>query len=137
MSHVYLPRTVGEVMRWARGQIEDPDMDYSVLCQRFCRTAYGVPAWSVSARKAFDATPRQHKHTKGEPEDAPRGALLYYDIGTFGHVALAAGVHTDTRCISNDYIRRGKIDFAPRDLPRWGVRYLGWSAWTPFGELRV
>lgn len=137
MSRKYLPRTVAEVMAFARGEIKSPDIDYSVLCQRFCRTAYGVPAWASSARKAWDAIPANRKHVGGKPTDAPRGALLYYDIGQFGHVAIAAGVKTDTRCISNDYVRRGKIDYAPRALPRWGVKYLGWSAWTPFGELKV
>jgi hypothetical protein len=108
-----------------------------MLCQSFCRQAYGVPAWAPSAISAWGKIPRNQKHVGGRPSAAPRGALLYYAIGKYGHVTIAAGIKTSDKCISNDYVARGDIDYAPRTLPRWGARYLGWSNWTPFGELRV
>jgi hypothetical protein len=52
-------------------------------------------------------------------------------------VAIAAGIKTHDKCLSNDYVRQGKIDYAPRTFQRWGLKYLGWSAWTPYGELNV
>jgi hypothetical protein len=68
--------------------------------------------------------------------NAPRGALLYYSGGRYGHVAIATG-RTNLRCLSNDYVRQGKIDYAPRSFSRWGLHYVGWSVWTPYGELRL
>ena len=134
----YLDRSVQDVMAWAKSQVKDPDRGYKGLCQSFCRSAYGVPAWAPSAILAWEKIPAKHKHAGGSPSDAPRGSLLYYSGGKYGHVAIAAGRKTSDKCLSNDYVRReGGIDYAPRTFPRWGIKYLGWSAWTPFGELDV
>jgi hypothetical protein len=133
----YLDRTVSEVMAFARDEINHPDRDYSGLCQSFCRTAYDVDAWAASAVAAWNRIPRQHKHIGGKPGQAPRGALLYFSGGKYGHVMIAAGIKSHDKAISNDYMRQGRIDYCPRDLPRWGLTYLGWSSWTPFGELRL
>lgn len=133
----YLNRTVQDVMSWGRKQMKEPTQDWSVLCQSFCRQAYGVPAWAPSAITAWAKIPRAKKHAGGSPALAPRGALLYYAIGKSGHVAIAAGIKTNDKCMSNDYVAKGEIDYAPRSFARWGARYLGWSTWTPFGELRV
>lgn len=132
-----LPRTVNDVIAWSRDQRDDPTQDWSGLCQSHCRQAYGVRAWAASAIIAWRLIPDAHKHKGGSPEDAPRGALLYYEGGQYGHVAIATGIKTDDKCLSNDYVERGKIDYAPRSFARWGLRYVGWSAWTPFGSLKV
>jgi hypothetical protein len=66
-----------------------------------------------------------------------RNQVKYYDIGQFGHVAIAIGKRTNSSCLSNDYVRKGMIDACSRDFPRWGVKYLGHSAWTPYGSLRL
>ena len=137
MAPKYLKRTVAEVMAFSRGQIVHPTRSWRGMCQSHCRSAYGVPAWAPSAISAWNKIPRQHKHVGGSPSQAPRGALLYYSGGQFGHVAIAAGIKTHDKCLSNDYVRQGKIDYAPRTFPRWGLKYLGWSAWTPYGELNV
>ena len=133
----YLDRTVQQVMAFGRNEITQPDREYKGLCQSFCRTAYDIPAWAPSAIAAWRRIPAEHKHRGGKPSDAPRGALLYYAGGKYGHVAIAAGIKTRDKCLSNDYMRQGKIDYAPRDFKRWGLQYLGWSAWTPFGSLKV
>jgi hypothetical protein len=137
MATKYLKRDVNDVMEWARGQRRDPSHSWAMLCQSFCRQAYGVPAWAPSAISAWGRIPRNQKHVGGRPSAAPRGALLYYAIGKYGHVAIAAGIKTNNKCLSNDYVERGEIDYAPRSFERWGARYLGWSNWTPYGELRV
>jgi hypothetical protein len=137
MATKYLKRDVADVMDWARDQRHDPSQNWAMKCQSFCRQAYGVDAWAYSAIQAWGRIPRIQKHVGGKPSAAPRGALLYYAIGKYGHVAIAAGVKTNTKCLSNDYVERGKIDYAPRSFESWGARYLGWSNWTPFGELRV
>ena len=130
-----LDRSVDDVIAWARAQVEDPSQDWTALCQRFARKAYDVPAWASSAIGAWGKIPAQKRHIAGKPSDAPRGALLYYAGGKYGHVAIAVGKRTKRACLSNDYVRSGRIDQAPRTFPRWGLTYLGWSFWTPYGEM--
>ena len=133
----YLKRSVDEAIEWAWGQAKDPSQDWTGLCQSFCRQAYGVGPWAASAIKAWERIPKAKKVIGGSPEDAPRGVLLYYSGGQFGHVALAIGKKTNRSCLSNDYVARGKIGRAPRGFPRWGIRYLGYSAWTPLGTMQI
>jgi uncharacterized protein involved in copper resistance len=137
MADKFLKRDVAEVMMWARAQRKNPTQSWEMLCQSFCRQAYGVQAWAPSAIEAWGKIPRTQKHAGGKPSVAPRGALLYYAIGKYGHVAIASGIKTDTKCLSNDYVARGEIDYAPRSFERWGARYLGWSTFTPYGSLRL
>lgn len=132
----YLSRTVDEAIDWMERQSVNPTQSWANLCQSACRQAYGVQAWASSAKEAWGKIPRDKKHSGGRPFDAPRGALIYFDSGTYGHVALAIGKSTNDKCWSNDYVERGAIDKAPRDFPRWGLHYAGWSFWTPFGEMR-
>lgn len=127
--------SVKDVLDWGRAQIEEDAVDWSGLCQSFCRQAYGVEPWATSAIHAWGAIPRAYKVTGRPVNLAPRGAILYYAGGNSGHAALAVGVATHDKCLSVDYQRQGRIDFAPRDFPRWGIRYLGYSFWTPYGEL--
>jgi hypothetical protein len=134
----YLDRTVDEVLAWSRSEIRNPTRDWRGMCQSHCRSAYGVQGWSPSAITAWHKIPDAKRNEGGSPEEAPRGAVLYYSGGQFGHAALAAGVRTNGKCLSNDYVRNGRIDYAPRDFSRWGnLDYVGWSAWTPFGSLRL
>lgn len=133
----YLPRSVDDAISWGWSQVHEPTRDWTGLCQSFCRQSYGVPAWAGSAIKAWQRIPKSKKVSGGRPEDAPRGALLYYQGGKFGHVALAIGKRTQVSCLSNDYVERGKIGRAPRAFPRWGIRYVGWSVWTPYGTMRI
>lgn len=134
----YLKKTVQQVMTDARAEIKNPSKSWKGLCQSFCRTMYGVPAWASSASAAWDKIPAQHRHTHGGPEAAPRGALLYFKGGKYGHVMIAAGVRTKNKAIGTDYQRTGKVDYCPRRIPNWGnLKYVGWSAWTPYGELKV
>lgn len=132
-----LPRTVDEVIAWGRGQVTKPTQSWSNRCQSFCRQAYNVPAWSPSAIGAWKQIPARQRQAGGVPSAAPRGALLYYSGGKFGHVAIAIGKATHDKCLSNDYYRPGKINEAPRTFPRWGLEYVGWSAWTPYGSLTL
>ena len=137
MAKKYLPRNINEVITWSRNQVKNPTQDWTGLCQSHCRQAYGVPAWAPSAIAAWHKIPDAQKHVGGKPKDAPRGALLYYAGGKFGHVAIAVGKKTSTNCLSNDYVRPGMIDSCSREFPRWGLKYLGYSAWTPHGSLRL
>jgi hypothetical protein len=128
-------KNVQEVMAWGRHQMEHPSQDWSGKCQSFCRQAYGVDAWSGSAIGAWGLIPRKFKVTGKDPSKAPRGAILYYAGGKYGHAAIAAGIKTHDKAQSTDYQEQGQIGYAPRTFDRWGLRYLGHSFWTPFGEL--
>jgi hypothetical protein len=130
-------RNIDAVIEWAKGEIDHPDRSYRGLCLSFCRTAYGVPAFSPSAKDAWHKIPEAFKHHGGKPSDAPRGALLFYDSGNYGHVAIAVGVSSHDKCISNDYVRSGKIDYAPRSFSRWGEHFVGYAWGTPSGHYNL
>ena len=131
-------RTVDEAIEWGQGQIDNPTQSWKGLCQSFVRSAMHAPAWSTTAYDAWLRIPEKHRNT-GPIEEAPRGAAIYFKrnhVGAErpGHVVLA----TKTGCMSNDILRPGMIDRAPRDIfiKKWNMVYLGWSTWTPFGEMQ-
>jgi hypothetical protein len=140
----YLKRSVDDVIEWSSAQISNPTQDWYNKCQSHCRQAYGVNVWgydpvtgSSSAWGAWKQIPASEKTETKDPSSAPRGALIYYKGGDYGHVVIAIGKSTNDKCLSNDYVRRGMIDrAAPRTLPRWGLTVVGWSFWTPEGELK-
>ena len=129
-----LARDIDESIAWGRKQIDHPTQGWAGMCQSFVRQCMGVQAWASSAIIAWNTIPNSEKVAGGSPFDAPRGSAIYFSGGQFGHVALCIGKTTNTKCLSNDYVRRGQIDEAPRDFPRWGLTYVGWSLFTPFGE---
>lgn len=132
----YLDRTVAEAMKAARHEITNPSKDWSGLCQSFVRDiVYDVPAWAPSAIAAAAKVPEREK-IKGNVFKMPRGAQLFFAGGKYGHVMVAAGVKTHDKAIGNDYMRQGKIDYCPRNIPRWGMKFLFGTFWTPYGELR-
>lgn len=133
-------RSADNAIAWGLDRIDrldgpKPGGLWTARCQQFVRAAYGVPAWAESAAEAWERIPVEQRFAGGLPAFAPRGAALYYRIGAHGHVALAVGVDGRRNALSNDYMRQGRIDLAPRGFPRWGVRFLGWSYWTPFGSM--
>jgi hypothetical protein len=134
----YLKRTVDEAIAFAEKQHENPTQDWHNMCQSFVRQCYGVDAWNSSAKGAWYEIPDGQKHKGGHPDDAPRGAAIYFTAGTYGHVALAIGKETSDKCWSNDYVRDGKIDKCQREFSNWGMMssYAGWSFWTPYGEMK-
>lgn len=144
MATKYLKRSVDDVIAWSSAQIDHPTQDWFNRCQSHCRQAYGVDVWgydpvtgSSSAWGAWKQIPADKKVETSDPRKAGRGALIYYRGGDYGHVTIAIGKSTTDKVLSNDYKRRGRIDkCSTRDLPRWGLTVVGYSFWTPFGELR-
>jgi len=130
-------RDVDQAIAWGRGQVSHPTQSWHGKCQSFVRSCDGVPAWAPTAYDAWLRIPAAHKTFGGKTSDAPRGAALYFKRGSGdpkpGHVVLA----TKTHCLSNDIYRSGMIDVAPRDIfiAHWGMVYLGWSLWTPDGQV--
>ena len=131
----YLSTDVDELIEWSRRQITNPSQDWYNLCQSHCRQAARVGAWASSAWEAWKATPSNKRVEASNPAGAPRGAFLYYSGGSYGHVAIAIGKTTNDKCLSNDWKRRGRIDETPRTFPGWGIKYVGYSFWTPYGEV--
>ena len=131
-------RTIDQAIAWGRGQITNPTQSWQGKCQSFVRSCDGVAAWAPTAYDAWLKIPDSKKAQGGHPSDAPRGAALYYKHAAGdprpGHVVIA----TKTNCLSNDIYRAGHIDVAPRDIfiAHWHMTYLGWSLWTPFGEMK-
>ena len=132
-------RSVDEAIAWGRNQVDHPTQSWSILCQSFVRNCYGVGAWAPSAYDAWLKIPDKHKNT-GPITEAPRGAAIYFKRNRAGqerpgHVVIA----TKSKCLSNDIYRHGKIDVAPRGVfeTAWNMKYLGWSLWTPAGELHL
>ena len=130
-------RSVDEAIAYGQSQIDAPTQSWSGLCQSFVRHAYGVPAWGLTAYDAWLRIPEGHRHA-GPIGDAPRGSAIYFKrnhVGAErpGHVVLA----TRTGCMSNDITRPGMIDRSSRDVfaARWNMVYLGWSLWTPWGDM--
>jgi hypothetical protein len=133
----YLSRSVDDAIAWSEKQITNPSQDWYNLCQSHCRQAYGVGAWASSAWEAWNTIPSGKKTATSNPGKAPRGSLIYYKGGSYGHVTIAIGKSTTDKVLTNDYVRHGKIDKAStRDLPRWGLTVVGWSYWTPVGEMK-
>ena len=140
----YLKRSVDDVIEWGTAQIDNPSQDWYNRCQSFCRQSYGVDVWgydpvtgSSSAWGAWKQIPASKKVETKDAFRAERGSLIYFRGGDYGHVVIAIGKSTNDKVLTNDYIRRGRIDKAsPRELPRWGLTVVGYSFWTPFGELR-
>jgi hypothetical protein len=69
-----------------------------------------------------------HKHFSNDGRDAPRGAPVWWTGGSrgAGHVAISVG---GGLCLSTDWARRGKIDYAHINeiTSRWGLDYKGWT----------
>jgi hypothetical protein len=132
----YLKRSVDEIIDWSESQITNPTQNWQGLCQSHVRQSMGIAAWASSAINAWHSIPKGERTDTKDPFSAPRGSAIYYSGGSYGHVVLAIGKSTNDKCLSNDYVRNGWIDKAPRDFPRWGLTCVGWSYWTPFGEVK-
>jgi hypothetical protein len=132
----YLKRSVDEIINWSEKQITQPTQNWQGLCQSHVRQAMGIGAWASSAINAWNSIPRDKRTDTRDPFSAPRGSAIYYSGGQYGHVVIAVGKSTSDKCLSNDYVRNGWIDKAPRNFPRWGLTCVGWSFWTPMGEVR-
>lgn len=121
------PRTFDEALAFARAESADPTEDWTGYCQRFVRTAYGIPSLFGSAWAQWLGADPEDRHAGGDPSDAPAGsALCFKGAGPFGHIDL--GARDEARAWSNDLVTVGDIDNVDRTAPttKWGQRYLGY-----------
>lgn len=134
MSYVRLdglpkaPRwTPAQAVTYALGEVDSPDKDYFRMCDHFAGAwvwGYGGSGY-VSAIAHWQAVPASFRHPgNGDP---PAGALLFWEIGEYGHIAIAVA---PGQAASTDIRRKGKVDVVPitEIHRRWGAAYLGWTA---------
>jgi hypothetical protein len=122
-------RTV-EAIGFAAEQVISGDDGWFYGCQRFVRTALGLPADARSAIASWRETPVRYRHTSANP---PPGVPVYWAPN---HVALSAG---DGYVYSNDILHRGQVNLVPMDLiaKKWAAKPLGWASWMNGVELNV
>ncbi|WP_159029792.1 lytic transglycosylase domain-containing protein [Streptomyces marincola] len=121
------PRTCQEAIDAARREARSGSGAWYRRCLAFVAESYG---WAASgeptARAAWDRMVRSGLAHRSDPRP-PAGALLFYDSGDAGHVALHLG---GGRVATNDIIASGHIDIVPLDDltdGRWRLTYLGWA----------
>lgn len=135
------PRTVEEALAFARAEHDNETQDWTNFCQRFVRSAYGIPALFSSAWTQWQGADPEDRHVGGSPSLAPLGsALCFKGSGPFGHIMLAARPVNDVPgAWSNDLKRVGDIDWAPRTAPtsQWGQGYLGYLTAVNDYDLRL
>lgn len=111
-------------LAWARDQIAQSSQDWTAMCLKFTRTAYGLPAVFPSAKAAWQGAELKHETT--DAGSIPAGVPVFWRVGEFWHVAPSAGAGL---CISTDAKRRGKPDLVTIDSisQAWGATLLGWT----------
>lgn len=110
---------------WARDQIARPSQDWTRLCLRFVREAFGLPAVFPDAGQAWDNA--KVKHPTTDADSIPAGVPVFWELPSVAdHVAFAIG---GGLCISTDAKRRGKPDVVTIDsiTTSWGATLLGWT----------
>lgn len=119
------PRSCAEAVEYALEMVHQ-DCVWLRMCLAATAVEYG---WSVSGvYSAIDMWHLLDGRGYGHPEnrEPPVGALLFWDGGTWGHVAIHVG---GGKIVSNDLVRSGCMDIADWDAPEtlWGQTYLGWT----------
>lgn len=116
--------TPEQAVAYARGEVTAPDKNYFRLCDHFTSWCYGYAGSGyASAIVHWRAIEPAQKHTTGIP---PAGALVFWEIGKWGHVAVSLG---DGTVASNDIHVKGQISIAHigEFATKWGAKYLGWT----------
>lgn len=119
------PRRCQDAIRWALAQQDGPAQWYR-KCLAFVARAYGYASSGVgspyTAREFWLESTRKHP---GDPHP-PAGALVFWNGGSAGHVALSTG---NGEVISNDIRGNGTIALVPLTeiTQRWHDPYLGWT----------
>ena len=132
------PTREQKAVSWAIAEVNSPRPGWSDeyrriwsgYCEGFVEAAYGnhTGRWATPYRSAIADYQAQKAagriHTTGEP---PAGALVFYNISQYGHVALSLG---DGRVATTWGF--GNAEYPVRIVPRTTFgNYLGWSYANP------
>ena len=122
--------TMGSLPRSSAGAVSAAYADINSLtlppneCDHFVGLAYGLAHTNYdNARQHWMQIPDGFKYPGAS--NAPAGALVFWNTGKDGHVALSVG---GGKVISTDFRRQGHVDLVAIDeiTKRWGQIY-GWS----------
>jgi len=116
--------TPEQAVKWALSNVRDPYEYWSWKCDHFVTMCYGFyGSGHYSANEHWNSIPSVFKHRQSTP---PPGALVFWDVSTFGHVAITTSVGY---VASNDIKRVGFIDVVPTAYiaNQWGAHYRGWT----------
>lgn len=94
-------------------------------CAHTVACAYGKTASGWNAYQGWEMTLNKHHHSGRNMNNPPRGALLFFKGGTYGHVCLSNG---RKRAWTNDAPTVGKVGLVPVSYftNNWGMQYVGW-----------
>lgn len=95
-------------------------------CLRTVRQYYGVSAKYLTAALSYEHSDRKFHRASGV--NCPRGVPVYWTGGSSGagHIAISVG---GGLCLSTDWKRQGKIDYARIDdiTSHWGLTFEGFT----------
>lgn len=124
------PRDWREALEWSQRQAVHRSQDWTGYCQKYVRSAYGIPALFGSALAQWYGADAEDRHPGGAPTDAPIGAALCFRSSPHGHIIYAARPFPSGTpgAWGTDMVRTGWGDKHPRTAPttQWGQPYLGW-----------
>lgn len=111
---------------WFRRNAALRTRGYGGLCLRAVRTAWGLPGMYADADTYWAAVPARHKHAWDN--NPPKGAVVYWQIGKYGHVALSNG---EGEIWGSDLPTQGLVGKTSIHTPRvkWGAKPVGWASW--------
>ena len=97
------------------------------LCHKTCQDAWGLPVMYAGALQAWEAIPKQYRHTNLEavPVGAP---IFWHGKDYYGHVALQsarAGYVISTDAPTPDFIGEVPYEYITK---YWNKPLLGWSS---------
>lgn len=108
-------RDVEAALHFLHQETLNPSEDWTNLCEKLQRTAYGLQAHYSSAELHANAIPSAHRFGIEPPS---RGDIALYRNGSYGHIVTCTGNGWD--CYSNDYGGRGSVCLCDaRDLVSW------------------
>jgi hypothetical protein len=117
-------RSAGDAVSWAEQEAYHPSQNYFDMCDYFVASCFGLSASGYASAKAhWNNIPNKMKHTDRNP---PAGAMVFWDIGSYGHIALSVG---GGKVASTDIMERGKVSVVPLGTieKKWRAKYLGWA----------
>ncbi|KAG0197126.1 hypothetical protein BGX28_009368, partial [Mortierella sp. GBA30] len=121
------PRSCASAVQWAVDHISTSYNDnYLRWCDRTMAWAYGRSASGYNtAYLHWQAVPAKYKHAGDR--NAPAGALVFWQGGSAGHVAISTG---GSNIISTDINGKGTLTRSTIGTveSKWGYKYLGWTA---------
>jgi hypothetical protein len=94
-------------------------------CAHTVACAYGRTYSGWDAYRGWEQTVEKHRRDGRQMSNPPRGALLFFKGGSYGHVCVSNGRR---KAWTNDAPTTGRIGLVPITwfAAHWQSRYVGW-----------